>query len=123
MTKQFCPQGHDTEATGRYAKNGGCKACRRARAVVHTAKHREAQIAGRRARKAELVALMGGCCVRCGFDGPQEALDFDHIDPTEKTLTVASSLSPGEFERVKQEVLTRCQLLCANCHRIKTHAA
>lgn len=129
--RQFCPQGHDTHVTGRYdyGSGGRCKVCHRAytaatkRQVRAAPGYRAQQTAKRQAQKAELVALMGGKCVECGYDGPQEALDFDHRDPTGKTLDIAAALSRATaFERIKAEVLAKCQLLCANCHRIKTFA-
>ena len=59
-------------------------------------------------RKQYLVALLGGSCIRCGFNESIYALEFDHKDHNKKTLPIEESLND-------------CQLLCVNCHRIKTY--
>jgi 5-methylcytosine-specific restriction endonuclease McrA len=71
-------------------------------------------------RKAALVALLGGACVRCGYDESLVALDFDHLDDTREKLHIGSDMGVARWERLVEEVTQHCQLLCANCHRIKT---
>lgn len=58
-------------------------------------------------------------CVRCGFSDIR-ALEFDHIDRTAKTAMV-KRLANGtpSWKRLSAEI-SKCQVLCANCHRIKT---
>ena len=56
-------------------------------------------------------------CVRCGFSHPA-ALDFHHKDHTTKTIGVADAVSGGwSLDKIKEEI-EKCDLLCANCHRI-----
>ncbi len=61
-----------------------------------------------------------GCSV-CGFKGHHFQLDLDHIDKTTKNNKDNSrAYEPSwKLERVKEE-LAKCQILCANCHRLKT---
>jgi hypothetical protein len=57
-------------------------------------------------------------CEICNFSHPA-ALDFHHIDPTQKKFTI----SPNKHN--KKEVLEeikKCRVLCSNCHRIE-HAS
>ena len=56
----------------------------------------------------------GGKCERCGYDTYLGALDFHHIDPTEKDFTIGNR----DF-RLKDcvEESKKCILICANCHR------
>jgi len=56
----------------------------------------------------------GGKCERCGYDTYLGALDFHHINPSEKDFTVGNR----DF-RLKDcvEESKKCVLLCANCHR------
>lgn len=81
---------------------------------------REAQQRLRAKRNAEvklkLQELLGGKCVKCGNDDPR-LLDFDHIDPMTKTMMLSQKLHLP-WERLVEEA-RKCQLLCANCHRIK----
>ena len=48
-------------------------------------------------------------------------LELDHIDPDTKTYNVSKMVSSMHFslDRIKVEI-RKCQVLCANCHRIKT---
>lgn len=67
--------------------------------------------------KIKLQQYLGGCCVSCGITDPR-LLDFDHIDPMTKTMNISAKLSLP-WERLVEEA-NKCQLLCPNCHRIKT---
>lgn len=62
-------------------------------------------------------------CAECGYNTNGIALDLDHIDPTTKTKRMhgwkAIEVSWSK-NRIKQE-LAKCQVLCANCHRIRTY--
>ena len=57
-------------------------------------------------------------CACCGYKEHASALDFDHLDPSKKTMSVSRMIALN-FERLKAEI-NKCQVLCANCHRIKT---
>lgn len=69
--------------------------------------------------KIEAVALLGGKCVNCGYSNNIAALQIDHIIP-KKRRTACEPNQAGKVLRgkiPKEEV----QLLCANCHAIKTY--
>ncbi|MBW4507066.1 MAG: HNH endonuclease [Scytonematopsis contorta HA4267-MV1] len=65
--------------------------------------------------KEKSVAYKGGKCSKCGYNRCIDALEFHHINPEEKDLSLSAGKSYS-FERVKAE-LDKCILLCANCHR------
>ena len=65
--------------------------------------------------KMAAVKLLGGRCVRCGFEGNIIAFDFHH--PGDKDFKV-SNFTHRSWEFVRVEVL-KCELLCSNCHRIE----
>ncbi len=69
-------------------------------------------------QKVELQKLLGGVCAKCGFSDPR-ALDFDHVDPREKKFAVSQMIARQPLELIVEEA-RKCQLLCANCHRVKT---
>lgn len=56
------------------------------------------------------------CCVQCGESHPA-CLDFHHRNATEKTRDVATMVSYGtSIKRILEEI-SKCDVLCANCHR------
>lgn len=66
-------------------------------------------------RMADAYAMLGGVCVVCGST---KEMQIDHFDPSQKSFTLAKLWSVSE-ERFLEE-LTKCQLLCWDCHLTKT---
>ena len=62
------------------------------------------------------VEYKGGKCSMCGYNKCIEALDFHHLDSSEKDFGISAKGYTRSWEIVKQE-LDKCVLLCANCHR------
>jgi hypothetical protein len=55
----------------------------------------------------------------CGFRGHFEALQFDHL--RDKVGNVSEMVARGfSLERLKKEI-EKCQVVCANCHAIRTY--
>lgn len=67
------------------------------------------------ARKTKLKAIeyKGGKCIVCGYNKSIRALQFHHLDPTQKDFGISGTTK--SFEKLKPE-LDKCVLLCANCH-------
>lgn len=55
-------------------------------------------------------------CSKCGFSHPA-ALDFHHTNPLEKEGDVARLKTMTNKKRIMEEI-SKCIVLCANCHRI-----
>lgn len=72
--------------------------------------------------KIECIIYKGGKCADCRIEDKlhPEIYDFHHLNPLEKDFTIASK-NGNSFEKLKEEV-DKCELLCANCHRIR-HAS
>ena len=72
----------------------------------------------RRREKVRLMAVefKGGRCQVCGYDRCIEALEFHHLDPTQKDFGISHKGYTRSWEKVREEV-DKCILLCANCHR------
>jgi len=66
--------------------------------------------ARRKVRRARLIELLGGRCVRCGST---DELEFDHIDPETKVFAVGSDMSRA-WDKLVEEAL-KCQPLCREC--------
>lgn len=67
-----------------------------------------------RRRKELLVKGFGGKCQICGYDKCITALEFHHINPELKDITLSSSIH--SWEKTKNEI-KKCICVCANCHR------
>lgn len=61
--------------------------------------------------------IMGDRCYICGYNKCRAALEFHHIDPTEKNFIIGN-LGRGsiKWETLLDE-LRKCVILCSNCHR------
>jgi hypothetical protein len=60
---------------------------------------------------------LGGCCRSCGTSDFR-ILQFDHIIPDDKLMDVTQM--EGSDDLAFSEEVAKCQLLCANCHHLKT---
>jgi hypothetical protein len=69
----------------------------------------------KRKHKQYLIEMLGGKCLGCGTT---KNLQFDHIDRTEKSFCIGSSLA-SKLEKLVEEA-NKCQLLCETCHQHKT---
>jgi hypothetical protein len=58
-------------------------------------------------------------CVDCGYRASPVALDFDHLPGTVKRYRIAC-MAGMKRELVDAEI-AKCEVVCANCHRIRTH--
>jgi len=76
--------------------------------------------AKRIANKDRAIEYLGGKCANCGGVFHRNAFDFHHINPAQKERHIQPFLY-GPWENLEKE-LDKCELLCANCHRIE-HSA
>lgn len=65
--------------------------------------------------KQKAVDYLGGKCIDCGYNKCLQALEFDHVDPSQKEFTI-SGKHCFSWGKIKIE-LDKCVLRCANCHR------
>lgn len=73
----------------------------------------------RRKRQTLLVAgLKAKPCMDCGNCFPSVCMDFDHRNATTKRDSVSSMVEGGR-EALMAEI-AKCDLVCSNCHRIRT---
>ncbi len=76
-------------------------------------------------KRQEFIAefLVGKSCVDCGYSNIL-ALEFDHRKPTEKSFTISKFLSKNHASEAKmkllREELQKCDVVCSNCHAIRT---
>lgn len=70
----------------------------------------------RRKIKEMSIEYKGGKCIICGYDKCNGALEFHHLDPSEKDFNISRKGITRSWDRVKEE-LDKCICVCANCHR------
>jgi len=68
----------------------------------------------RRVISARLKEEYGGSCAACGYDKCISALEFDHLDPKQKSFAISSGRNhmPSALKEAE-----KCLLLCCRCHR------
>lgn len=80
-------------------------------------KQREAVRRWRARTKQRMIDSMGGKCATCTYDRCSEALEFHHLDPSKKDITLSTiRANPRSWSRIVAE-LRKCVLVCSNCHR------
>jgi hypothetical protein len=105
-----------------------CIVCRRSNGRAHYADNREYYVHKARARnqrtrtevRAWLISYLSEHpCIDCGNDDIR-VLEFDHREPGDKKASVSALAALGwSLETVKHEI-GKCDVRCANCHRIRT---
>lgn len=120
-----CPQCHKRKPEDAFRKGRVCKACEYEKQLKWKAENKdrynERRAAWRRQKQAHLYIVareaLGNKCAHCGITDLR-VLDIDHIN---------GGGSEERRQRDRLQILNRIidgskdyQLLCCNCHRIKT---
>lgn len=79
--------------------------------------HHKRYLSDRKAFLDQIKAESG--CVDCGIKNPI-VLDFDHIGGT-KSYNISRGRAMGLSKASLLIEIRKCQVRCANCHRIVTH--
>jgi len=80
------------------------------------------------ARVLRRYKLMKGCRV-CGYKKHHAGLQFNHINPADKSFTIGKGTKHKLFlsnkskskQLLKNEILNKCEVLCSTCHSILTY--
>ena len=70
----------------------------------------------RKNRRNQLIEMSGGKCIKCGST---DDLNFDHIDPQQRSFRLCGKALDGPWGKILEE-WRKCQLLCRKCHLHKT---
>ncbi len=105
------------------ARTYWCNTCLVLRGKERYAKDREHINKRIRERSAATMAWvraikMDSGCVDCGYKDHPSALDFDHTCD-DKLFDIGSGASLSR-EKLQREI-DKCDVVCANCHRIRTY--
>jgi hypothetical protein len=104
-----------------------CKGCHRAYRKEHYSKNKQYYLD--KANKSMMVKRLkvkeiieeakASGCVDCGRTGPSYCFDFDHIDDN-KLFNISNERNNVSYDKLKEEI-AKCEVVCAWCHRIRTH--
>lgn len=112
--KTHCPQGHSYSASNTYVDSKGirhCKACQRQRQPKH-------DITRNSKRRAFIAEIKDVPCVDCGHRFHHCAMDFDHVRGV-KSFNIAQQLNHRTLDEIIEEIVSKCEVVCANCHRVR----
>lgn len=87
--------------------------------VAHKTKYGESSKAARQRRKDKMSVLKSKPCTDCGISYPPYVMQWDHIND-DKVAGVAVLMLTASWQTVLDEV-AKCELVCANCHCIRTN--
>ncbi len=59
-------------------------------------------------------------CSDCGVYYPAYVMDFDHRDPETKSFNISQKAKSGSRKQLWEEI-AKCDVVCSNCHRERTH--
>lgn len=60
-------------------------------------------------------------CTDCGIDRlPPFCMDFDHLEGTDKRCNVSKMMMSAYSLKTLKEEIAKCELVCSNCHRLRT---
>lgn len=88
--------------------------------LTYRDKHRE--IAKRRiaVNKALVLEYRSKPCVDCLCYYPAECMEFDHILEDKTNRPVGALVNTQSLATLQREI-DKCEVVCANCHALRTH--
>ena len=116
--KKMCPSCGNQKSLSAFYHRGGkrsneitsyCKKC-----TNYNSKERQQKVGSR--RRIEAILQFGGKCVRCGYNKNTSAINFHHKDCATKKFSLDKRAFANYSNKVIQEELKKCIMLCSNCH-------
>ena len=105
--------GFYTNANMRDGHLSWCKPCIVARHGLKRSHRQRALLA-----RIQQIKVERGCA-DCGYNAHPAALDFDHLPGHVKSARMASMSGGNKWSLIEAE-MAKCEVVCANCHRIRT---
>ena len=111
--------------SGKDGYNAACKACTRQATKDHYRKNKEYYKAKAPASKIKARAFVIQLkevvpCLDCKIKYPYYVMDYDHVRGV-KDFEISTSVKRGwSLDRIRDEV-SKCDLVCSNCHRARTY--
>lgn len=105
--------------------NPTCTSCHRPRVRFHYRNNPDFYMSKAVSRRSDMKSwvnsLKVGPCHDCRNEFNPWQMDFDHREPSSKSECVSRMIQLGASkDRILKEI-EKCDLVCANCHRDRTH--
>lgn len=108
--------------------NQSCQPCHKAYQQAHYASNKAYYIKKAKvwtvAQRRELVAIVEKAkdvpCLDCGVKYPPYVLEFDHVRGV-KVNEVSLMVAHGVAVETLLAEIQKCEVVCANCHKTRTH--
>ena len=131
---KLCPACSLEKTVCEFNRKGGtlqskCRSCQRAYHRLYYQRNKSRFITKNRRNKnrqrKRLRAILWGVkqqpCQDCGGSFHPWVMELDHRDGSTKTAAVANLVSKGCTDVRLLEELNKCDVVCANCHRMRTY--
>lgn len=122
---KVCNRCHIPKNIGDFSpRKSACKLCRRQEQKTYSLNNKDTV---RKTEKKKQVrnrnyiynAKFGKFCIDCGIIYDPCVLQFDHIK-NNKIKNVSKMVVNSSIKRIQEEI-DKCEIVCTNCHRDRTH--
>jgi hypothetical protein len=116
----------DFHKSTRRGHQAWCKPCRKAFDAIYHQQHKEERLAQKRVIQAEFLAWYMSLkedrpCADCNRVFHPRVMQWDHLPGTKKIADLGT-LSRRHSKRQVLAEIAKCELVCANCHALRTLA-
>lgn len=133
---KFCTKCQQTKPLGAFTSNKSrkdglnniCSECHKQYTQGHYQKNKQVYLAKASKRNHEVGVqcrahrdrLKAVPCADCGNSYPPYVMDFDHVRGQKIVEVSKFCTDRGSLAKMQTEA-EKCEVVCANCHRIRTH--
>ena len=103
-----------------YKDPEAASAFKRAHYAANKQKYRDSLRRARDKRNEFIIRSKRAPCSDCGNKYPYYVMDFDHVRGDTKLGNISRMRRNSSLDRLQREI-DKCDLVCSNCHRERTH--
>ena len=92
-----------------------------ANALISTIERNALRVKRTHERRDYVDHIKAQPCMDCGGTFPPVSMDLDHVRGTKRfRIALATNSSKCSLRDFKEEI-AKCDVVCANCHRVRTY--
>lgn len=125
---KYCPRCEEYKPSSEFNRKGTrlssyCSSCNKEYLREHYRDNKEYYKDKNARRKESLRRRVEAAkqvpCADCGNSYPPVCMDFDHVSDDKEESIANMIKNRASWTRIKEE-MEKCEVVCANCHRIRT---